>query len=292
MKFILFDIKITFAANLAQPPMPMARAAGLIVSGNKKMIKNIQISIVLLITLIINNKAISQNENINEIKIVNSLLFDLYNIGYCEKVINLPYYACNDYSTENDTFVDNCNTIPTEYKIYCKTCINRTDLNSMDLVMHVDDTLRNLDLSEVEKYLLKKVGKKSQFKKIITKSKNINQKSFCIDSLKQEKLKILITGINKNKEYNYADFKYDTLINPKIHFINKRLLSEKYGKNNNTYIIGYLSFSRIIFNKKHDLGIFKYTFFSGYNCGYISFVLIKFENNNWIIDDIIDIGAF
>lgn len=237
----------------------------------------------ILLVILIHGNAISQNNRSIEMDVINSILIDIYSVGYGEKVVQLPYIACRDFKT--DTIIDNCKSIPKEYRIYCKNCVNIDEFDTLNLIMYVEDTLIDLDITDNKNYLISKLDENSEFIEFIKSAKKINKRYFTVDSLFQNQVKaIFSTDTNK--------YTKDTITNIEILFNSERPSRIYDGLNGNSYIIGLLIFSRIVFNETKDLGLLRYTFLCDPNCGYRKYVLIKLVNDKWKIVKIIDNGVF
>lgn len=212
-------------------------------------------------------------EEADEERILNSLMDSLYQIDLCHKIIKPPYYKCCPTDTFLSTKIIECckeSNIPFKFRVYCFDCVNERDLDSLELIVVVNDSLSRFELTNRKRLVTKEISKKSIFYNFLMNSNiNIEAKRLAVDSLKQNNIKFLTAKSFKNEG------------RPK-----------KYGKSGKQFFIGYLNFSRIYFDRKKGLGIFNMSYLGSESCGYSRFVLIQKIKNEWKIFKTITYGDY
>ncbi len=203
-----------------------------------------------------------KSQTVSEVAIFNSLLDTLYNINLCVKIIRPPYYkCCNQDTLYGDELVECCkqSSVPQKYRVYCANCLNEQELDSLDLIMLVNNSLSKLRVSDHKSYLLNQIPRDSKFYEFVEKFKEtLKPRAYSYDSLRQRKIRFI------TKET------FD---------IEKR--SYRYGKYGKQLFLGYFEFSRIFFDKDRRLGIFEMNWVGGGLCGYDAYILIYYENGVW-----------
>jgi len=186
-------------------------------------------------------------EDLNEISVYNDLLDTLYSIKFCHFSMihpeHLPVKPSKDY-------IEKYNAALAKFK---------ADLDSTQLRVYVYDSLYQLDLKTNKEFLLERLDSKdSLYKKlIVNNTKSLASRLFHVDSLAQKG--ILFKNMREVKD----EFKY--------------------GQVDDGLNIGVASFSRICFNKSYDTGICYFTYIGSPKCGYGKYLLIKKEDEKWVL---------
>lgn len=228
----------------------------------------------------------------DELAIYNQLLNDLYNPGQCQQFVKPPYMACcnADGRMMMEDYVSCCgeSPIPEKYRVFCQACINLGELDSMQLVMDVRDSLYALEWEEPMPYLLEKLDSSLGFLPFIKQlgaSKPSSSLAFDPASLKQSVTELkAITGSAEERTYGTAK-----LASKPVTFrapppvMSKKDRKEKlnFGRNGKQLLLGVVSLSRIYFNTANDKGILQFGYRGGNNCGEVSYVLIEKQGNEW-----------
>ena len=214
-----------------------------------------------------------KSQSIDELTIFNSLIDSIYNINTCQKIIYPPYYkCCNQDTLYSDKLIECCekSAIPKEYRVYCSHCINRQELDSLNLIMVINDSLSPLDLTKSKKYLLTQIAKKSKFYDFIKNIKKpVQSRRYSLDSLKQGNIKFMTT-----EEFNNSNY------------------AHRYGKTDKQFFLGYFDLSRICVDNINGLAIFKMNWVGGGTCGYERYILIYRDNEAWKIENKIGWGVY
>lgn len=191
----------------------------------------------------------------DELSIYNDLLDSLYNIEYCHRPMIAP-----------DNRPDLLDKNSTKYKEYVilyedKMYDFHNNLDSMDLIIIMEDSLLELNLELDKKFLIRKlVESDSLYIRLLNKTNNIPSKKIELNRLEQNNIEF------KNISEIDSAFKCE------------------YGINNNDFLIGSISISRILLDEKQTIGILNFGFTGGCSCGYGIFVFIqRNENNKWEI---------
>ncbi|MBK7376823.1 MAG: hypothetical protein KAY50_06445 [Chitinophagaceae bacterium] len=214
-------------------------------------------------------------QQIDNAKIFNELMNELYRIEDCHKIIKPPFFKCCPADTFSSIkqIMDCCNqsNIPLSKRVYCTECINESELDTLEFLIIINDTLATLNKVKCKNIVLKELTKKSAYYDFVNN----------IDKFQTSPFKLNITSLKQKN----------------VTFITKSsFLSQskeiKYGKMGKQFTIGYMNFSSIVFNRKMTLGVFQVTFLGGRLCGYSRYVLIRRSNNEWNIYKKIPLGDF
>ena len=214
-----------------------------------------------------------KSQTIDELSIFNSVIDSVYDINTCQKIVYPPYYkCCNQDSLYGDKIVECCNSspVPEEYRVYCSHCINKQELDSLNQIMVINDSLSTMDLMKLRKYLLTQVSKTSRFyDMIINYRKPLGTRAFSLDSLKQGNIKFITIEEFNNSKYEH-----------------------RFGKTGKQFFLGYFDLSRIYADSAKGLAIFKMKWVGGGTCGYEKIILIYRDGDTWKIEKKIGLGAY
>jgi len=209
-----------------------------------------RISLFLILTIFVLSCK-NEKKEYDELSIYNDLLDSLYNIEYCHR----PMIAPNN----RPDLLDKNSTQYKEYVLLYEDKMNEfhNKLDSMDLILIMKDSLLELNLELDKKILLRELAESdSLFIRLLNKTNNIPSKKIELNRLKQSNIKF------KNKTEIDSTFRCE------------------YGINNNDFLIGSISLSRILLDEKQNIGILKFGFIGGCSCGYGVFVFIQKDGNN------------
>lgn len=191
----------------------------------------------------------------DEISIYNELLDSLYNIEYC----HIPMLPPN----HNPDFVDTNSTRYKNYSLRFKNKMNEfyAELDTLNLIVFTKDSFSELNLELDKDFILQNLGESdSSFIQLVNSGKVIPTKKLNLTSLKQKNI------LFSNRNELDSTFRCE------------------YGINNNDFLIGTITLSRILLDEKQKIGILKFGYFGGCQCGYGNYIFIqKNENNKWII---------
>jgi len=197
----------------------------------------------------------TKHVNINEIHIYNTLLNDLYSIEYCHFPMIPPEHYLGIADTNSDSYK--------KYELrYNKTITEfYQDIDTLNLILFVFDSLKKLDLTKDRDFLLNHLSiHDSSYIRLIKKNDSTSSKKLDITQLHQRN----INFINFNKMDS----------NIRCHF----------GKKKGDFLIGVIGLSSILFDEEQKIGIFNFNYTGSCNCGYGEYVFIrKDENGKWII---------
>ncbi len=214
-----------------------------------------------------------KSQSPDELTIFNSLMDSIYDINYCQKIIYPPYYKCCSIDTLYGEQQEKCcekSTVPKEYRVHCYRCINKEDLDSLNVIMIADDTLSAFYLRESREYLLSQIPKQSRFYNLIKNIKDPpGSRYFSLDSLHQGHIKFITQQEFNNQKYSH-------------HF----------GRSGGQIFLGYFTLSRIYFDKIRGLGIFFMDWGGGNSCGYQRCILIYRDKETWKIEEKIPMGYY
>jgi hypothetical protein len=234
----------------------------------------------------------AQGDTSIEVNVINSVIADLYHLGYCERIVQEPYYAIKDYKIVGGKLISDSSSITEEYKVYCRYCINKNELRQLDLQLYVSDSLFDLNLRDHKKYLLDHLTGLKEYKQLVKRWKKMESRPLNPGSLVQNSLIVYTERIDENKKFTVNQGFFDTLKNINIHILPSKSFIPNWNYEAGTYPIGNLYISRIIFNTEKSIGIFKYVFLGRSECGYDAFVMVKKIENKWKIIKIINSGVF
>jgi hypothetical protein len=196
--------------------------------------------------------------------------------------IILSLFSCRNYNSENYINAENeaiKEIIPqiTDFKRMSK--MNTKDIGSLKL--YLISTL-DIQISEIyepkEEYTISVDGVDLSESKILeNKTQNLKE----IESARNEKelFADLINGIIRERKLEYK-FEYPNL---KIELISKNADINNDNLTENEF--GYLSISRIIFNRNFDKGYLSYTFSCGSACAWQDNVEITKINGKWKVTE-------
>lgn len=214
-----------------------------------------------------------KSQSIDELTIFNSLLDSIYNINTCQKIIYPPYFkCCNQDTLYGDKIVECCqtSTVAKEYRVYCSHCINKQELDSLNQIMVINDSLSTLDLLKSKKYLLTQISKTSRFYDFIKNIKKpLRTRGFSLDSLKQGNIKFMTIEEFNNSKYEH-----------------------RFGKTGKDLFLGYFDLSRIYADIEKGLAIFAMNWLGGGTCGYKKLILIYRDGIKWKIEKKIWLGVY
>jgi len=150
------------------------------------------------------------------------------------------------------------------------TCVNEQDLDSLNQIMIINDSLSTLDITKSKKYLLTQIPKTSMFYTLIKNiRKPLKARDFNLDSLQQRNIKFMTTE-------EFDDTKYE----------------HRFGKTGKQLFLGYFDLSRIYADTAKGLAIFKMNWVGGGTCGYEKLILIHRDGDTWKIEKQIGLGVY
>jgi hypothetical protein len=150
------------------------------------------------------------------------------------------------------------------------TCINKQDLDSLNPIMIINDSLSTLDIMKSKKYLLTQIPKTSRFFALIKNiRKPLKARGFNLDSLEQWNIKFMTTEEFDNRKYEH-----------------------RFGKTGKQLFLGYFDLSRIYVDNMKGIAIFKMNWIGGGTCGYEKLILIYRDRDTWKIEKQIGLGVY
>ena len=150
------------------------------------------------------------------------------------------------------------------------TCVNKQDLNSLNQIMIINDSLSTLDIMKSKNYLLTQIPKTSMFYTFIKNiRKPLRARGFNLDSLRQQNIKFMTLEQFDNRKYEH-------------HF----------GKTGKQWFLGYFDLSRIYADITKGLAIFKMNWVGGGTCGYEKIILIYRDGDTWKIEKQVGLGVY
>lgn len=214
-----------------------------------------------------------KSQTINELTIFNSVIDSIYDINTCQKIIYPPYYkCCNQDTLYGEKVVECCqaSSVPKEYRVYCSHCINKQELDSLNQIMIINDSLSTLNLMKSKKYLLTRISKTSRFYDFIKNiRKPLRTRGFALDSLRQGNIKFMTIDEFNNSKHEH-----------------------RFGKTGKELFLGYFDLSRIYADTTKGLAIFKMNWVGGGTCGYEKLILIFRDGDTWKIEKQIGLGVY
>jgi hypothetical protein len=149
--------------------------------------------------------------------------------------------------------------VPKQYRIYCPSCANKEEFDTLNVFMVVTESFSTLDIKQDKKYLLSQVGKNSVYYDFIKSIKRPTlSRPFSADSIKQQNIKFIT-----KKEFDRNGY---------VH---------RYGKFGKQILLGYFDFSRIYIDNVRGIGLCKINWVGGGTCGYDKYFLIYRDNDTW-----------
>jgi hypothetical protein len=233
-----------------------------------------------------------------ELAIYNQIMAELYDPGGCQQFVKPPFMACcNDgRRMMMEDYVSCCNEsdVPEKYRVYCQRCINLGELDSLEFVMEVRDSLYALEWEDPRPYLLEKLDSTLGFTGFIKRVEEVKPSLVLQASALQQTIDQLtaITGSSEERRYGKAP-----IAAKQVKFVTappRKSKKEKMkpGKNEGTLLLGSASFSRIYFNQEGDKGILQFGYLGRADCGEVNYVLIQKEKEQWKVVQKILYGAF
>lgn len=192
----------------------------------------------------------------DEYQIINSTLDSICNLNLCYYIIELPEKVDSTHSKilKNQRVISK-----NEIKTIAKRVIIKDSLVSLDI------NKRNRD------FILKQSDTKSSIMELFKNSTiKLDSKELDSQMLKQKNVEFITYSEAENRK-----------LNPRI-----------YGKRDSIFNIGSMSFSRVFYSKKHNVGLFHYTYLGKPTCGYTSYVIFSKVKSKWTFKKLIRTGSF
>ena len=150
------------------------------------------------------------------------------------------------------------------------TCVNKQDLDSLNQIMIINDSLSTLDIMKSKNFLLTQIPKTSVFYTFIKNiRKPLRARGFNLDSLRQRNIKFMTREEFDNRKYEH-----------------------RFGKTGKQFLLGYFDLSRIYTNNTKGIAIFKMNWIGGGTCGYEKLILIYRDGETWKIEKQIGLGVY
>ena len=190
----------------------------------------------------------------DEHEIISSVLDSIYKIDYCHPIASFPKNI--------DSLQYN--------RIKKRSLVSEKDRDTIKKIITISDSLVTLNIENHKNYILEKLkASTKEFNFVKNLNIKLNSKKLKTELIKQNGIKFL-TRLSAEKEGIRLHFgKKDTILN-----------------------IGSMIFSRVIYSKKSNTGLFHYTYIGDPNCGYNSYIIFSKKDSKWVYQRTIYTGAF